>query len=125
MKKTVILTLLVLLTLTSCTVKKNTVTFVDGDTTTTDTTTITGRISYPVPIGKDNCVFDGWYLDADLTTPVPNNYKPTSDVTLYASYAPDYVTIINSVYTDHIRSNVTILATRFATNTQPTPNVVS
>ena len=115
MKKLIIILITTIALLTSCTTtERNTVTFIDGDTTTTATTTLTGRISYPNPVGRENYIFDCWYLDAELTVPVPQNYKPDGDITVYAGYSPDYRTLVNSIYTDYIRANVTVQATHYA-----------
>ena len=40
------------------------------------------KINLPIPTIETK-VFGGWYLDAECTKPVPNEYVPTSDVTLY------------------------------------------
>lgn len=65
-----------------------TVNYNDGDTTLyTDAyqdknATLVGY----TPAEKENYVFEGWYLDKELTTVVPTDYIATENVTLYAKY---------------------------------------
>ena len=61
-----------------------TITFMDGDEVIKESTKPVDALEYE-PDAKEGFVFDGWYLDEDLTEAVA--FKPTKDVTLYAKWS--------------------------------------
>ena len=61
-----------------------TVTFMDGDEVLKETNVAEEALEF-VPEEKEGFVFDGWYLDEDLTEAITK--EPTKDVTLYAKWS--------------------------------------
>lgn len=49
-----------------------------------------------LPNGDDEgYVFNGWFLDAEFTNPVPETFKPTAAITVYAKYSmPAVLTVV-------------------------------
>ncbi|MBS4212691.1 InlB B-repeat-containing protein [Neobacillus rhizophilus] len=56
---------------------------------------------------KAGFLFDGWYLDADLTIPLSADYKVSKDITLYAKWTP-YVDVYFWDGTNNVKSQVAL-----------------
>lgn len=104
---------------TNCTLVKPMVeiSFVVGDSHTPIASFETNKnVVVTLPDGNDaGYVFNGYFLDQEFNTPVPTEFKPTTDTVIYAKYSnPAVLTIVynngqeNSVVTYSVGDTVTI-----------------
>ncbi|MBR2344105.1 MAG: trypsin-like peptidase domain-containing protein [Clostridia bacterium] len=107
--------LLVLLTpsLCSCLLRSVTVTYVDtpsGDGATV--AYLRGGYADRIPV-REGYVFDGWYLDSELTRPYDAGKRLTSSLVLYASWSFDYEALANAIATEAMTSCVRVWTYRY------------